>query len=307
MSSLIDYAGLFPPAKLDMGKSVEAYAHALRGPHAGFLGRFICPSKRLPELSAAAAPLMPGTFATSGYREHADATDPWRIGVLIDDELPACLTRLDAFNARHERADAGLARADAIEMKVEAPGLIDDALEILPEDVFPFFEIPIERDCRGFVTAIAGNSETGGAACKIRTGGITPDAFPTTRQVAEFLHACIGAQVPFKATAGLHHPVRATHALTYEPSSPKAVMHGFLNVFMAAALTRSARLDVATTTTLLDEPDPKAFKFTDDGATWRRHTIDIVSLARVREAFALGFGSCSFEEPVQDLRGLGLV
>lgn len=307
MSSLIDYAGLFPPAKLDMASAAEAHARALRGPHAGFLGRFVCPSKRLPELSNAAAPLMPGTFATSGYREYADVADPWRISVLIDDDLPGCLTRMDAFNLRHERADAGLARADAIEMRIDSPGGIDEALDILPEDVFPFFEVPIDRDCRGFVTAIAGNSDSGGAAAKIRTGGITPDAFPSTRQIAEFLHACIGAQIPFKATAGLHHPVRATHALTYEPASPKSVMHGFLNVFMAAALTRSARLDLDATIALLEESDPTAFRFTDDGATWRRHTIDVVSLARVREAFALGFGSCSFDEPIDDLKRLGMI
>lgn len=307
ISSLIDYAGLFPPARLDMPPAVEEYARALRSPHAPVLARFICPSKRLPELSHAAAALMPGTFATSGYREHADTTDPWRISVLIDDGLPACLDRMEAFNQRHTTPDAGLARADAIEMKVDAPGAIDDALDDLPEDVFPFFEIPIDRDCRGFVTAIAGNADSGGAAAKIRTGGVTPEAFPSTRQVAEFLHACIGAQVPFKATAGLHHPVRGPQRLTYEPDSPTGVMHGFLNLFMAAALTRSARLDLAATAAILEDTNAGSFRFTDDGASWRNRTIDIVSLARVRETFALSFGSCSFEEPIGDLKLLGLL
>lgn len=304
-SSLIDYAGLFPPAKLAIPASVEAYARALRSPHAAVLGRFICPSKRLAELSQAAAPLMPGTFATSGYREYADIAEPWRVAVLIDDDLPACLDRLDEFNRRHASPDGGQARADAIEMKIDAPSEIDAALDELPEDVFPFFEIPIDRDCRGFVTAIAGNSETGGAAAKIRTGGITAEAFPTSRQIAEFLHACIGAQVPFKATAGLHHPIRGVQRLTYEPDSPKATMHGFINLFMAAALTRMHRLDGATTTAILDDTSPDSFRFTDDGASWRNRTIDVVALARVREAFALGFGSCSFDEPIDDLKTLG--
>lgn len=307
MSGLIDYAGLFPPAGLDMPRAVEGMAAGLRGPHAPMLGRFICPSKRLPELSAAGAPLMPGTFATSGYREHADVSEPWRISVLIDDALDACLDRIDAFNQRHAATDAGMARVDAIEMKAEAPGAIDEALDDVPEDIFPFFEIPIDRDCRGFVIAIAGNAETGGAAAKIRTGGVTPGAFPTSRDVAAFLHACIGAQVPFKATAGLHHPVRAEHALTYEPGSARSVMHGFLNLFMAASLTRFARLDLPTTQAVLDETDAAAFRFTDDGASWRNRTIDLVSLSRSRETFALGFGSCSFEEPVADLRALGLL
>lgn len=307
MSSLIDYAGLFPPAKLDMQPAVENYARALRGPHADFLARFICPSKRLPEFSKLAAPLMPGTFATSGYREQADIAEPWRLSVLIDDDLPACLDRIDAFNAHHDAADHGLARADAIEMKVGAPSDIDDALDALPEDILPFFEIPIDRDCRGYVTAIAGNADSGGAAAKIRTGGVTPEAFPTPRHVAEFIHACAAAQVPFKATAGLHHPVRAEHRLTYEANSPRGVMHGFLNLFLAAALARARRLDLAATVAVLEDTSPDSFRFTDDGASWRNHTIDLVSLAKVREAFALGFGSCSFDEPVEDLKGLGLL
>lgn len=307
MSSLIDYAGLFPPAGLDMARASEAYARGLRSGHAGILARFVCPSRRLAELSGAGASMMPGTFATSGYREHAESTEPWRISVLVDDDLPACLSRLDAFNQRHANPDQGLARADALEMKVDSPTGIDDALDLVPEDVFPFFEVPIDRDCRGYVTAIAGNSDTGGAAAKVRTGGIAPGTIPPTRHVAEFLHACIGAQIPFKATAGLHHPVRAPHRLTYEPTSPTEVMHGFLNLFMAAALTRACRLDVATTTSILEETSPDAFRFTDDGASWRNRTIDVLSLARVRETFALGFGSCSFDEPIDDLKSLGLL
>lgn len=307
MSSLIDYAGLFPPAGLGMEAACEAYAHAARGPHSGILARFVCPSRRLEELSRAAAALMPGTFATSGYREHAEATEPWRLSVLIDDPLEACLGRIDAFNNRHAAPDHGLARADAIEMRATSPGDIDRALDILPEDIFPFFEIPIDLDCRGYVTAIAGNADTGGAAAKIRTGGVTADAFPTSAQIAAFLHACIAAQVPFKATAGLHHPVRGSERLTYEPDSLSAVMHGFINLFLGAALTRSARLDEATTAQILDETSAGAFRFTDDGASWRNRTIDIVSLARARETFALGFGSCSFDEPIRDLHALGLI
>jgi hypothetical protein len=304
-ASLIDYAGLFPPAKLAMPAAAESYARALRSPHAPVLGRFICPSKRLAEFSQAAAPLMPGTFATSGYREYADIAEPWRVSVLIDDDLGACLDRLDEFNRRHASPDGGLARADAVEMKIDAPSDIDPALDELPEDIFPFFEVPIDGDCRGFVTAIAGNSDSGGAAAKVRTGGVTPEAFPTTRQVAEFLHACIGAQVPFKATAGLHHPIRGVQRLTYEPDSPSGTMHGFVNLFMAAGLTRMHRLDVAATQTILEDTSPDSFRFTDDGASWRNRTIDVVALARVREAFALGFGSCSFDEPIEDLRSLG--
>jgi hypothetical protein len=84
-------------------------------------------------------------------------------------------------------------------------------------------------------------------------------------------------------------------------------MHGFLNVFLAAALVKVAGLDEATTVRVLEETDPKAFVLTDTDAGWRDITINLLELARVREAFATGYGSCSFDEPVADLRGLGLV
>ena len=93
---------------------------------------------------------------------------------------------------------------------------------------------------RGLIAAMAGT----GAHAKIRTGGVTPEAFPQATSVARFIHACAMADVGFKATAGLHHPVRGEFNLTYEPACPRGVMYGFLNVFMAAALAMSARLGV---------------------------------------------------------------
>src|SRR5689334_1162740 len=89
MAGLIDYAGLFPPAKLSMQAAAEAYARARMGEHAWVLGRFICPASRLAELSKVAAVMMPGTHATSGYREHADVLEPWRVSVLVDGPLEA--------------------------------------------------------------------------------------------------------------------------------------------------------------------------------------------------------------------------
>src|SRR6185503_6096765 len=116
--------------------------------------------------------------------------------------------------------------------KVSRPDEIDDRLDQLPEDLFPFVEFPAEvvngGDARGFIAALAGHS----AAAKVRTGGVTPEAFPAPGKLAEFISACHGAGVPFKATAGLHHPVRAEYPLTYEPGCPRGVMHGFLNVFL---------------------------------------------------------------------------
>jgi hypothetical protein len=307
LAGLIDYAGLFPPAKLDMSRAASGYARHLMGPNARALGRFICPVSRLDALSRDGAVAMPGTYATSGYQEMLDVAEAWSVSALLDTPLPAALDAIDAFNERHQHPQHGRARIDAVEMKVAAPGEVDDALDEIPEDLSVAFEFPrdavIGGDVRGYVAALSGT----GAAAKLRTGGVTPDLFPSVPDVARFFAACDRADVAFKATAGLHHPVRADHALTYEPGSPRAVMHGFLNVFVGAALLRARAVDQAALERVLGETDAAAFAFNDQGVSWRDRSIDLTQLARAREGFCLSYGSCSFDEPFDDLRALRLV
>lgn len=307
LDALIDYAGLFPPARLPMRAAVEEYARQKQSEHEWALARFICPASRLEEFSREGATLMPGTNATSGYREHAGSGEPWKVSVLIDgagiEGLRKDLDRIDAFNEHHSREDSGLANIDMIEVKAPVPGFIDDALDSIPTDLFPFFEFPISGDCRGFVAALAGN----GAAAKIRTGGITPDLIPSSSDIAAFLVASAAGDVPFKATAGLHHPVRSEYALDSTPNSPRALMHGFLNVFVAAAIVKELGADVRTATTILDDRIEGNFRFTDTVAAWREHAVEATELALVRERFALSFGSCSFDEPLADLKSLKLL
>lgn len=336
LADLIDYAGLFPPAKLDMGKAVEEYARALRGEHEWMLGRFICPVSRLEEFEKAASVLMPGTNATSGYREHApgrvdgSAGEPWRLSVLVDSlgsgassgggagggggagagGFERDLNTIHAFNDRHSQEDQGLATIDMIEAKVLSPTQIDEALDVITEDLFPFFEFPVSVggegcDCRGYIAALSGSP----AGAKIRTGGIVPGAFPTPREVASFLFHCAAAEVPFKATAGLHHPVRGPYRLTYEKDSAHCTMHGFLNLFIAAALIKcgaqSGHADLALAEQVLAEEDPDAFRVSEEIMGWRDFLLDAAQIAHCREAFAHSFGSCSFEEPADDLKKLG--
>lgn len=303
LSGLIDYAGLFPPAKLAMQPAIDSFARDVRSEHAWMLGRFICTVSRLPEFSEKAAIQLPGTYATSGYREHADDLEPWKLSVVADRPLEECLDEIDAFNEHHSHEDHGLAKVDMIEMRVSEVGEIDEALDELPEDLFPFFEFPIAGDPRGFVAALAGDS----AAAKIRCGGVTPDLIPPTEAVARFIEACVVGGVPFKATAGLHHPIRAEYPLSYEPDAPRGRMHGFLNVFLAAALARHAGLRGEELIAVLDESEPSAFESTAQGVRWRGRTLDAVQLAHTRERTALGYGSCSFTEPIDDLRALGML
>ncbi len=142
------------------------------------------------------------------------------------------------------------------------------------------------------------------AYAKVRTGGITPEAIPSPQTIADFLHRAAQHRIPFKATAGLHHPIRSLRPLTYAPDSPRAVMHGFLNVFAAAAFAWH-NADRALLVALLTEEDPHAFEFDDDHLRWREHRLTTAQIQEARRDFAHSFGSCSFEEPVADLRELG--
>lgn len=137
-----------------------------------------------------------------------------------------------------------------------------------------------------------------GLRAKIRTGGVTPDAIPPTERVVAFLRGCRERNLAFKATAGLHHPIRCVKPLTYEANAPRATMHGFLNVFIAAALPDFAPQIMA-------EENPRAFAFDDGGLWWHDLRVTSEELARLRHDFAISFGSCSFEEPIEDLQELG--
>jgi len=294
LSSIVDYAGLFPPAGLDMQTTVRNYASYLQSEHSWMLGRIVVPVARLREFKQAAAELLP----------KGETDDPWRISALtggLGDSLNADIDTIFSFNAHHdEKPEGGRVVIDTIELKAGSAHAIDEAMQIIPEQIQPFFEIDWKNDIRGSIAALAG---TGGCA-KIRTGGVTADLIPPVDAVAHFLTTCASAEVTFKATAGLHHPIRAEYKLTYEKNSPRAVMHGFLNVFVGAALARTRRADRDDVARVLSETDAKSFVFDESGLKWRDYTLDLVALARVRESFAISFGSCSFEEPVGEMVSL---
>ena len=274
-----------------LDQAVRNYADYRAGSHSWMLARFILPTSKIDELEAAAGHLLPD-------QPH---DDPWPISVLCGQSLNAEIDAIFHFNQRHaDSPEHGLAVIDTIELRADGPRAIDRALNVIPDQLTPFFEIPAGDDVRGLVAALAGT----GARAKIRTGGVSPEQFPTPERLADFITNCAAADVPFKATAGLHHPMRARHRISHEPDALSTTMHGFLNVFLTAAFVRRADMSCEDALTLLEETDPAAFTFADDTISWRQHSIDSPCLASVREAFAISFGSCSFEEPVDDLKAL---
>lgn len=243
LSSLIDYAGMFPPAALARDAALENYRGYRNGDYGWMLGRFVIPASQLD-------------------------------GVPQDDALRFAVL-----------SDTDHARADAIECR--------DCV-CKPASKPAYCEAPIEELDR---------VKQAGAFAKLRTGGITPDAIPSLESVAAYIRRCASLRLSFKATAGLHHPVRSPHPLTYEPGAPSAMMHGFINVFLAAAFVWHGEPNIEP---ILGETDPSAFRFNDQ-AHWREFHLSTGEITEARRDFARSFGSCSFEEPIADLAALGWI
>lgn len=290
LAGIVDYAGLFPPASQDMRSALESYATYLQSTDRQAIARFIVPVARLSELEAAGRDLLPRD--SSSY--------PWKLAVLVSGDVKAAVEEMVKFNRRHSSGSGdGQVRVDVVELKASVPSEVEKQASPLPNSLTPYFEIPTSGDVPALTRIIA----RVGARAKIRTGGVTPDAFPDAAQILDFMISCKRDSVPFKATAGLHHPLRGVYALTYAPHSRRATMYGFLNVFLAAILVYAGTTR-ETALSVLQETDPAAFTFSSDGITWRDVVIDAAQIREAREHFVISFGSCSFREPVDELADL---
>ncbi len=287
MSGLVDYAGLFPPAALTMDEAARSYArHLASAGDAWMLGRFVVPAARLDELAAVAK------------LDRTDEAARWRLSVLFGDDLVRDAAVTVGFGARHRASFA----IEAVEVRATTADVVEPVARLLPRGVIAFVEIDASAEPRAPLRLL----KRLGLQAKIRTGGLTPDAIPRTEAVARFIRQCAEEGVPFKATAGLHHPLRGEHPLTYAPDAPAGTMFGFLNVFLAAAFAHAGR-DDAELISLLEERESSAFRFTDTTARWRGHTLSLAQIAGARASLGMAFGSCSFTEPVGDLHQMGLL
>ncbi len=285
VAGLIDYAGLFPPAGLSMRDAVRAYDDYRRSDRSWALGRFVVPCTRLRELTEQIA-LLPERGAA------------WSLSVLGDATDQETIARFNDGNDGNER----YAVIEAVEVKASSTEEIH-GLAPLAAHYEVYAEVPISDDPLPLIAAIAAHPPL---RAKIRTGGVTAEAFPGRMQVVRFLAACAAHHVPFKATAGLHHPQRGDYRLTYDRGSAHATMFGFLNLFVAAILLRSG-LSEADAALVLDDRDLHAFIFDDHGVSWHGHRLNTSTIHTARKQFATAFGSCSFIEPMDDLHSMGLL
>ena len=287
LSEIVDYAGLFPPAALSMPEAVINYATYKNSNYKWMLGRFVVSVSRLDE------------FAESAVDFISRDAESWRLSVLASEDIYASVRQIEEFNA----ANAPRAVIDSIEVKADSVAEIEKISEAVPPEFQTFFEIPIGTELSELVVNLALKNHR----AKIRTGGTTPETFPPSKMIIRFIRTCLAANVPFKATAGLHHPIRCYKPLTYESDAPEGMMNGFINLFLATAFAR-AGFKSSILEEILEDEFEESFEFDENGVLWRQeHFLNTSQLGYLREKNIISFGSCSFEEPIADLQEIGLL
>jgi hypothetical protein len=274
LRGFFDYAGLFPPAELALPDALARYRRYAAGQHADSLACFVVGFSHLADLAAVHPAAAPVPLSITGA---FDA--PWHT--------------LQGF------LRAGL-RIQMIEVKVASPQQVKTIQQELASSITAYYEVSFDALSTDLLAAI---SHTGGRV-KLRMGGTTAEAFPDPLTIAEALHMLATYKLPFKATAGLHHPLRSLRPFTYQEDSPHGRMHGFVNLLCAAALVHFGGT-ARDGQNILTEEDPKAFKVTQNYIQWHNHRWSTAQLRDVRRSFLIRIGSCSFTEPMNELEALG--
>ena len=292
----IDYAGMFPPCSLALEPALQNQAQYVHDPDAWMLNTFVLPVEKF---DAAVENL------SLFDREH-----PLRISALgmrtaNRDEFLAALEiateKIRSFSAEH----VDFVSVRQLEMPLSQDvdlGLLAKMRSILKSlELQVFWETPINSAEEAIALVAEYNSQTGAAefGYKLRTGGVTADAFPTSQEIARALVAAARQRVPIKFTAGLHHPIRQFR------DEVKTKMHGFLNVLGAAVLAAESQWDEQQTSEMLEDENSDSFSFHGDFFTSREWKIATVQI-KARRKLVTSFGSCSFDEPREDLRALNL-
>ena len=324
LTDIVDYAGLFPPAKLPLDPAIRKYAAYQRCEDAWMLARFVCPAGQLRELTV--------------YRDQLYADGPaLRLSVLVGGgatrkDYEAQLAADFAAIAGFQREFGERAVIEALEVKLPADianagddhkfvikclGAVDEDVASnagarLPRsEVSQFFEVPPGPDWLAtalYVIQMAGSELSQDQqkfkrwGFKLRTGGLEAAAFPSIERVAFVLTASRNANVPLKFTAGLHHPLRAYR------EEVRTKMHGFINIFAAACLAHLYPIDPLRADDLrvvLGAESPDAFDFHDDYFVFNQQPVPVATIAELRRESVISFGSCSFDEPREDLQALG--
>ena len=272
---MFDYAGLYPPASLSLHSAANNYLDYARGKHSALLGRFIINADRLKELRSVAG----------------ESLNQFKLSVIVSDTA--------GFEMIADEIRDGMP-VESLEIKPTAAEAIRSMALKVPVRLPAYFELPIQTFGVEAISAIV----DAGMKAKIRMGGVVAEAIPAVSDVARMLMTLAKIRLPFKATAGLHHPIRSHRPLTYDQQSATGTMHGFINLCCAAAVLFFGG-DARDAEEALTETEPSAWNVGPDFLQWRDLRWTQAQLSTMRREFLMSIGTCSFEEPIQDLRSLG--
>lgn len=291
LGELIDDAGLFPPAQLAMADAIAAHERAQAGEAYWMQGRFVVPASRLAEL-----------------RAHLDdSPDPFPISVVLDGDVAEALVTAAREAQRDKRISIEALEVRAAQIASHPGGgfmAFDEACTAagLPSAVVKYVECSLDADPKPELAALRDAIDAGRPVCaKVRCGGVTADAMPDARRLASFIAVAKSQGVPFKATAGLHHPIR------HHNDAVGFTMHGFLNVIGGAVLLFADALDQVALKDMLEDDEPAHFRLNEEAFAWNGVAADASAIGAARAAFVHSYGSCSFDEPVDDLCALGML
>lgn len=319
MSEIIDYAGLFPPANLSLDTSIQKYADYRKSEEAWMLSRFIIPAAKLQDLE----PYHDELFAEGRPFDFSVLGNGTDTLTEFDEEL----NRITDFCKKFNRHHGDRVTTDILEIKLPKEAALSEDVELLrkvldktaeavdtssetPRYVFyeGYFVESWKKDIPAILEAIAAHNEEinsktnyAYAGFKLRCGGVEASMFPDIEELAFSIKRAREHNVAMKCTAGLHHPVR------HYNDSVQTKMHGFLNVFGGALLAYANDLTEEELSEILKEEDTDQFTFTDEEFRWKELSISTDEIRELREIALISFGSCSFDEPREDLQKMNLL
>jgi hypothetical protein len=170
MRRILDYAGMFPPAKLSFKEAVRCFEIFQGHQHADFLNCLVLPLDHAARMEGRSIPLS-----------------------LLVPEKELWQAQFAPTVASIEIAWSG----------------DESVLTHLNREVVPNIRVFLELDWRKPVAPLMEKIAAGGGRCavKLRTGGVTAESIPPAGAIADFLLGAARYQLPVKATAGLHSPV----------------------------------------------------------------------------------------------------
>jgi hypothetical protein len=291
LTGVIDYAGLFPPAQLPLDQALRNYTAYRESPDAWMLARFVCPAARLKELDPVPLVTVVGRGGIKAHDFIAGLRQDWQDMRALSDRAFTAIAGYevrvcnDVLHTEHVLDP----KRELLTFGLHSPGFLE-------AEYGPLWTKSVEK-----LLAMYDQTFARRWGLKIRCGGATAASVPSSADIAFGLVACRKAGVPVKFTAGLHHPHRR------HDGTLGSMTHGFLNVFVAGVLSHARGCETDVLQSILEDEDPKHFTFDDAGLRWKALLATTDEIRAAREKAVISFGSCSFDEPREDLRALGLM